>query len=434
MLRYLLVAIVGFGLVAGGLFMPWGDKHVERAECSAVFDSREGRALQACRVQSVDALYWADHLTADLRAWETADGEQSTSVGWVREFHDYEMSGDKLDGNGGLFWGRPILWFGLGVAAAGALALGATWKRRSTSRWTSLYLLLGGASILGLGATLGLGGMVVHAGTWSGTSVSRLAPRIGGIALLAGTSLGVFGTVRFTRNETLRLRGLLGASPLAPIHDWTRAEEATVDARAKAKLVWGRPSMWTLAATALVGLALIGPLAHKDVGLFDCAQSETRGFVCTPIDYEVDYHALNVQVRHTIEGEATVYETWNYGFLRQHFGGPPHMPFAAAFFGAGAAVLLVGVRAMLVRQPAARAGATHWRALAACAVLMATGLSGIVLQSFQWAGSPAGHLRPGWGLFAALAGGALWLVAARSVRRTLAPAEDAVPAPQDPSP
>ena len=400
MKRYLLLAVLGFALVTAGLFFPWGDKQVVRADCTRSFDADRGDTVEICDMSSVDALYWSDHITADIRVWQTQDGTAG-EVDATREFHDHALTDEKLDGNGALFWGRPLTWLGIGVAALGLIAVLATWRRDDVVRWSALWAFLGGGSIVLVGAVIALGGMVVHAGTWSGVSVSRLSPRIGAMMVGGGALLGTIGVLRFYQAESWRLQGILGRSPLAPIYELPDEPEQETNApKVKQPLAWGRPFWAALVVAALFSVSLFLPLATKQVTVAEC-EPVAGGFVCEEQVHRAAYHSAYVDVTVTVDGER-IGDGGRYGysaFAAGHPGGAGldwvgplwNVPLVA-----GMTLAALQVRRLREGTVKVRRGAWILTAASVIAIVAALGL--ILWQTMQWPGSPAEPLRPSWGL------------------------------------
>ena len=419
-MRYLLVAVLGFALVTTGLFFAWGDKTVTRADCTSVFLQPEVRSSTSCDITQVDALYWADHLTIDIYKWKTTDGEAGAKPSWEREFHDYDPDGDKFDGNQGLFWGRPVTWFGIGLAGLAFAGVVATWQRRDVWRHAALWSLVGGAGFVALGTLLGMGGMAVHSASWSGTTVERLTPHVGGYLVTAGMGFALFGTLRFQTYEVLRLRGVLGQSPLAAIFSWDEPAAAEpAAARQRVRLHWGAGTWLVLAALLLAAPLPFVTFAHKDITLMACQQDSATGWTCEGYDHDVAYRLsrADIDVRDPA-GEGAAMTLAYDGAFQDRFGGSRWLAWSDQLAVAAALVVAAAGTQQLLRD-AVGARRVVWTASAGAAgfaVLTFVATWPILNQSMQWAGSPAGHLRPGLGAW--LAGGAAMAMVAAAVVAT----------------
>ena len=405
-MRYVLVAILGFALVATGMFLPWGDKHVTRGECQNILTS-DGQPGLSCNMSSVDALYWSDHLTATLRFWETVDGERVSDVSRAVELHDYQTTGSELDGNAGLFWGRPVLWFSMGLGGFALLMVGATRNRQDGARWAAVGLWLGTGGLLAMGTLLSIGGMVVHSGTWAGSTVGRLEPRLGSIMVLAGAFAATWAMVRASQGWVMALRGISG-SPLAPVLELEAPEppsKAEVR-KARPKLVWTRDIVFGLLAAALIGSAAAAPLAHKDMTFYDCRQVQDE-WDCIRFDTEATYIAYGVEFR-GLNGTTHPYyddRTRNFdgplssGTFTDYHPGTPLLGWAYPIWLGTAGLIGIGglMQPWRSRWKSVRAVNITFVVLISLALLGAIGI--LVDQSFQWPGRPAGRLRPAWGLW-----------------------------------
>lgn len=416
-MRYLLVAVLGFALVATGIFFPWGEKSLTRGECQNIVHG-DGSPGLSCNMSSVDALYWGDHLTATLRFWETVDGQVTSPISRVVEMHDYAPAGTELEGNAGLFWGRPVLWFAIGFGLFSSVMLGVTHRRQDGARWAAVGMWLGAGGFLVMGAMLSIGGMVIHSGTWAGSTVSRLEPRLGAFLILAGTFAGAWGTVRSGQGWVMSLRGIQG-SPLAPVLELEAPEPPTREQvrKERPKLVWTRDILFGLLAAGLIGSAAAAPMAHKDMTFYDCRQVGDE-WDCVRYDTEATYVLYGVEFRGLNGTTHPFYDDrvrnfdgpLSSGTFTDYHPGTPMLGYAYPIWLGTAG--LIGLGGLM--QP----WRSRWRSVRAVNVMfviLVTLLLGLALgilvhQSMNWPGRPAGSLRPAWGLWF-VAMGYIFLVA-----------------------
>ncbi|MGB1586362.1 MAG: hypothetical protein ACPHID_04890 [Thermoplasmatota archaeon] len=412
-MRFVLLAVLGFALVATGIFLPWGDKEVTRGECQQI--ESDGDVAFACNMSQVQARYWSDHLRADLLFWQTVDGELASPVSGLRETHDYAMSGHELEGNAGLFWGRPLLWFSMGLAATGVLMLGATRNRMDGARWGAVALWVGAGGMLALGAIFSIGGMIVHSGTWAGSTVSRLQPASGSILVTLGAFAGTFGIVRSGRGHIQQLRGIHG-SPLAPVLELEAPEPPTREQvrKARPKLVWTRDILIGLVAAGLIGGAAAAPLAHKDMTFYDC-RPDGDGWDCVRYDTEATYITYGVHFRGLNGTTHPGYDdrTRNFdgplssGTFTDVHPGHGALGWAYPLWLATAGVTGIGGLMQPWRSRWRSVRAVNIGLLVVVVLMLATAAGFLYYQSINWPGQPAGRLRPAWGLWIVLTGIAL---------------------------
>lgn len=394
MFRFLVVVGLGAALTVMALFFPWAQKEVSVAECEGQFYSAEVRTIYICDWQTTEARYWSDHLTLVDSTFETNDGEVVDESSGNQELRDYKMTGDKRDGNAGLFWARPLMWLGLGLTV---VAVPATFLARRYSKEMQSFAawgLFGSACTMAAACLLALSSMAIHAGTWAGQRVEPLVPEVGTFFLVGAVGFGLWGGVRFQQHESARLDGR--HTPLAPIlvledkPDDTPASSFNLD-----WLRWPdpRPVAIIAAVAMLLILATPTPVAGKAITLRDCdMEVNGAGTQCTLQSFEVHYGTWGARVT-SDWGNGTETRFMGYFASFQDFetSGFVELVPIAGLVTTGASGWLAGsaVARRKARQLLAPAGIVT--------VGFAIWVGGIIHHSMNWAGVPAQSLRAGLG-------------------------------------
>lgn len=415
MLRASVLLLLAAVLAGSSLALSWGEKSVVYEECRLDVE----RGARVCHVQEVRASYDPTALRGRSTWTQVVDGEVEEPV--MEPFwHPYD--GPARDGASWwaspvLPWARPLLVAAavvatLSVAAAGTLGRRAAWTGRTS--WAPLAT----GGVMAAAVLASLGGVALHALSWSASRVEPLRPVPGTWVLVAAGLAGVAGGLRMHLLLQGAAEGRTGSSPLVPaeelygfVDEEPEPDPEEPGGRARTSLRWPAGGALAVAAALLLLLPLGVPLATKQITLQQCFEDEARGFVCFREPLSVAYHAAHASMAPAGE-PASASELLDargphyFGAFQAAHGGP-------AWMGLGAVLSLLGgagtVAWLAVAASSGASGAPPAARLRSVTASLLVGgfllsLLGIAVQASAWVGAPAGRSRPAAGLVLGIAG------------------------------
>lgn len=415
MLRASVLLLLAAVLAGSSLALSWGEKSVVYEECRLDVE----RGARVCHVQEVRASYDPAALRG-RSTWTQVVEDEAEAPSMEPFWHPYDgpaREGASWWASPVLPWARPLLVAAavaatLSVAAAGTLGRRAAWTGRTS--WAPLAA----AGVVAAAVLASLGGVALHALTWTASRVEPLRPMPGTWVLVAAGVAGVAGGLRMHLLLQGAAEGRTGSSPLVPavelygFVDGGPEPDPQESRTGRAPLRWPTGGGLAVAAVLLLLLPLGVPLATKQITLQQCVEDEARGFVCSREPLSVAYHAAHASVV-PLGASASASELLDaggphyFGAFQDAHGGP-------AWMGLGAVLSLLGGAGMLAwLAVAASAGASGAppaaaRLRAVAASLLAGGLLlsllGVAVQASAWVGAPAGRSWPATGLLLGLAG------------------------------